>query len=202
MTQYPTDPTTDPTTGYATGPAPDPVLTMPTTPAPVPGTVSPPPTGATTNGRDSRDLSQDGDDPSAKEKATQTAQAGKQAVGEVAQTATDKAKDVATETKRQARNVVGEAQSQLKDQAATQHRNAVTSLRSLADELQSMSERGEQSGMASDLVGQAGERAHSVASCSTPASRAICSTRCATSRAAAPARSSWALSRPASLPVD
>jgi hypothetical protein len=154
MTQYPTEPPT----GYAPGyrePHTDPVLTVPAAPAPppFPATTTPSPAAA-----------DDAGDPSAKDKAAQTAQAGKQAVGEVAQTATDKAKDVAAETKKQARNVMGEAQSQLKDQAATQHRNAVTSLRSLADELQAMSERSEQSGLAGDVVGQAGERAHSVAS--------------------------------------
>lgn len=154
MTQYPTEPPTGYSPGYRE-PHTDPVLTAPAAPAPpaFPATTTPSPAAT-----------EDAGGPSAKDKAAQTAQAGKQAVGEVAHTATDKAKDVATETKRQARNVMGEAQSQLKDQAATQHRNAVTSLRSLADELQSMSERSEQSGLAGDLVGQAGERAHSVAS--------------------------------------
>ena len=161
MTQYPTDPTTDRIlTGYRR--ALRPIRCSPCRrPPPRYRRDAPPPTGHYAQRPDGQDLERRRCGPSAKDKAAQTAQAGKQAVGEVAQTATDKAKDVATETKRQARNVMGEAQSQLKDQAATQHRNAVTSLRSLADELQSMSERSEQSGMASDLVGP-GRRARAL----------------------------------------
>jgi hypothetical protein len=99
-----------------------------------------------------------------KDKAADSAQAGKQAAGEVAQTATDKAKDVAQEAKTQARNVVGQAQDQLREQASNQHRNLVTNLRSLGDQLNSMADRSDESGPATDLVGEAGSRAHSVAS--------------------------------------
>ena len=104
------------------------------------------------------------DSPSMKDKATDTAQAGKQAAGEVAQTAGDRAKDVAQETKAQARNLVGQAQDQLREQASTQQSNLVSSLRSLGDELNSMADRGENGGQATDLVSEAGTRAHSVAS--------------------------------------
>ena len=106
----------------------------------------------------------DSGDPSVKDKAADTAEAGKQAAGEVAQTATDKAKDVAQETKAQARNVLGEAQGQLREQTRAQHQNLITNLRSLGDELNTMAERSEQPGTATDLVSQAGDRAHSVAS--------------------------------------
>jgi hypothetical protein len=105
-----------------------------------------------------------GGEASAKDKAADAAQAGKQAAGEVASSAVDRAKDVAGEAQAQARNVVGEAQSQLREQAKAQHRNAVGTLRSLGDELSSMASNGDQSGQASALVGQAGERVHSVAS--------------------------------------
>ncbi|WP_375474697.1 hypothetical protein [uncultured Jatrophihabitans sp.] len=137
-------------TGHETGhPSPysEPVLT-------VPG-LSAEPTAA-----DGSDSAAD----SAKQKAADTAQAGKQAAGDVASTAADKAQDVAQEAKAQARNVVGEAQSQLREQAKAQHQNAIGTLRSLGDELNSMSSSGDQSGQASALVGQAGERVHGVAS--------------------------------------
>jgi hypothetical protein len=101
---------------------------------------------------------------SAKDRAAASAQAGKQATGAVAQTAADKAKDVAAETTQQARNLVATAQDQLREQTGQQHRNLIDKLRSLGDELSSMAGSSEQSGTATDLVSQAGERAHSVAS--------------------------------------
>ena len=102
--------------------------------------------------------------PSAKDKAAQSAQVGKQAASDVASTAADKAKDVAQETKQQARNVLGQAQDQLKQQTATQHQNLVTNLRSIGDQLSSMAGNSDQSGPATDLVSQAGDRVHSAAS--------------------------------------
>ncbi len=105
-----------------------------------------------------------GDDASVKDKAADTAEAGKQAASEVAQTATDKAKGVADETKAQARNILGEAQGQLREQTQAQHQNLITNLRSLGDELNSMAQGSEQPGPATDLVSQAGSRAHSAAS--------------------------------------
>jgi hypothetical protein len=59
---------------------------------------------------------------------------------------------------------VGQAQDQLREQASTQHRNLVTNLRTLGDQLTSMADRSDQSGTATDLVGEAGSRAHAVAS--------------------------------------
>jgi hypothetical protein len=103
------------------------------------------------------------DSPSVKDKASESAEAGKQAAGEVARTATDQAKDVAQETKKQARDLMSEARSQLSEQAGAQHHSLVTNLRSLAEELSTMAQRSENPGTASDLVGQAGDRAHSMA---------------------------------------
>lgn len=101
--------------------------------------------------------------PSVKDRASESAEAGKQAAGQVAQQATEQAKDVAHEATRQARNLVGEARNQLSEQAGAQHRSLVTNLRSLADELSSMAQRSENQGTATEIVGQAGDRAHSVA---------------------------------------
>jgi hypothetical protein len=102
--------------------------------------------------------------PTAKERVAGSAQAGKQAAGEVAQSAADRAKDVAAETKHQARTVLSTAQEQLREQTRQQHRNLVDKLRSLGEELSAMARGSEQSGTATDLVSQAGERAHSAAS--------------------------------------
>lgn len=102
-------------------------------------------------------------DPSMKDKATDTADAAKHAAGDVASTATDKAKDVAGEAQRQARNLVGEARDQLNGQVSTQHRNLVENLNTLADEFRRMSDASQQPGLASELVGQAGERARGAA---------------------------------------
>jgi len=105
-----------------------------------------------------------GPDAGVKDKAAASAEAGKQAASDVAQTATDKAKDVAQEAGNQARQVLSEAQNKLGDHARDQHQNAVQSLRSLGDELNSMAQRSDQSGPASDLVSQAGSRVASAAS--------------------------------------
>lgn len=101
--------------------------------------------------------------PSLSDKASDTADAGKQAAADVAQTATEKAKDVAQETKKQARDLVGEARGQLTEQAGAQHRNLVSNLHALADELNGMAQRSENGGVATDLVSQAGDRAKSAA---------------------------------------
>ncbi|MGI8868177.1 MAG: hypothetical protein ACR2F6_04825 [Mycobacteriales bacterium] len=100
---------------------------------------------------------------SVKDKASESMQAGKQATGEVAQTAAGKAQEVAVETKAQARNLVSEAGDQLRSHVGEQHGNAVTSLRSLADELHSMAGNGQSGGAATELVGQAADRTRGAA---------------------------------------
>ncbi len=97
------------------------------------------------------------------DKATDSAQVGKQAATDVAQTAAEHANQVATEAQRQARNLLGEARDQLRGQVGDQQRNAVTRLRSWGDELRSMANGSQHDGLANDLVGQAGDRAHAVA---------------------------------------
>ncbi|MCW2646505.1 MAG: hypothetical protein JWP07_2614 [Pseudonocardiales bacterium] len=103
------------------------------------------------------------DSPQLKDKATDAAEAAKQAGAEVAQTATEKAKDVAHETSKQARDLVGEARAQVRQQAGTQHRNLVDNLRSLGDELGGMTAGSEQSGVATEAVGQIRDRVHGAA---------------------------------------
>ncbi len=135
--------------------------TLPGTPAPgqpatLPGTPAPGQPGYSTE--------QPAAEGAAEGKAAETAQAGKQAASEVAQTAADSAKNVAQETKTQARNLASEARNQLLEQSGVQHKNLVNNLRSLADELGSMAQKSEQSGPATDVVGQVSDRAHSAAS--------------------------------------
>lgn len=104
-----------------------------------------------------------GDEASMKDKAAQSADVGKQAAGEVAQTAADHAKEVAQQAQSQARNLAGEARDQLRTHAGDQHRNAVSNLRSLGDELRSMADNSQDDGVATEFVGQAADRAHGVA---------------------------------------
>ena len=105
----------------------------------------------------------DTEDPPLKDKATDVAQAAKQAGADVAQTANDKAKDVAQETSKQARDLVGEAREQVRQQAGAQHRSLVNNLRSLGTELDNMSARAEQPGVASEAVSQLRDRVHGAA---------------------------------------
>jgi hypothetical protein len=107
--------------------------------------------------------SDDGGGTSVKDRATEASQAAKHAGTDVAQTAAEKAKDVAQETTKQARDLLGEARGQLKQQTGDQHRALVANLRSLADELSAMTNADEQGGVATQLVGQAGERVQGAA---------------------------------------
>lgn len=96
----------------------------------------------------------DADGPPLKDKATDAAEAAKQAGADVAQTATENAKDVAHETSKQARDLVGEAREQVRQQAGAQHHNLVDNLRSLGDELAGMTAGSGQPGVATEAVGQ------------------------------------------------
>jgi hypothetical protein len=90
------------------------------------------------------------------DRASEAANQGKQAVSDVTSTAADKARQVTDETARQARDLLGEARGHLEQQAGEQHRNLVSGLRALGDELGSM--RADQPGIATELVNQAHER--------------------------------------------
>jgi hypothetical protein len=98
-----------------------------------------------------------------REQAANVGQGAAQAGGRVAQTAVDQGKEVVRETSAQARNLVNEATNELSYQASTQQKRAAEGLRALGSELRSMAGSSEQSGVASELVGQAASRAHQVA---------------------------------------
>jgi hypothetical protein len=102
-----------------------------------------------------------GEQASMSDRASEAANQGKQAVSDVTSTAADKARQVTEETARQARDLLGEARGHLEQQAGEQHRNLVSGLRSLSDELGSM--RADQPGLASELVSQAHERVNGAA---------------------------------------
>lgn len=95
---------------------------------------------------------------SATDKAAAVAGQAQQSAGEVAQTAVDQAREVKDEAAKQARDLVGEARNQLGQQAGAQHQNLVSSLRSLGTELGSMADNSTESGVATELVGQARDR--------------------------------------------
>src|SRR3954453_1858047 len=88
-------------------------------------------------------------DASVKDRATEAAQQGREAAGQVAQTAVEHVQEVKDEAIQQARDLVGEARSHVTQQVGDQHKNLVTNLRSLSEELGSMVQGSEQRGTAS-----------------------------------------------------
>ena len=100
----------------------------------------------------------------ARDEAANVGRSASEAGGRVAQTAADQARDVVSETARQARDLAGEAGGHARDQAYVQQQRAAHQLRSVADELQEMTAKGGQSGVATEVAQQAAERIHGAAS--------------------------------------
>jgi hypothetical protein len=82
---------------------------------------------------------------------------------QLTRTVTDQASEVVDEARRQARDLLGEARDQLREQADAGQRKAADSLHALADELGIMVRRSKQTGLATDLVRQVGERTEDAA---------------------------------------
>jgi hypothetical protein len=99
----------------------------------------------------------------AKSAATDVASGAKEATASVAQTAAEQAKDVAAQASAQARDLLGESKSQLQEQARKTQSTAATGLAAIADELRQMTERGETSGTATEIVRQASDKAQGLA---------------------------------------
>ena len=76
----------------------------------------------------------------------------------VAETASDQATRVSREARVQARDLLGQAREQITDQARATQKNAAEGLRSLAGELNEMSEGGDRQGTASELAAAAADR--------------------------------------------
>lgn len=103
-----------------------------------------------------------------------TAQAVKDGVGSTASQAASSTSDVVGTAKAEtgevlstavgsARELLDQTRSELANQAGTQHERVTKGLHSLADELESMGEQSDSSGLASSLVKQVSERARTTA---------------------------------------
>jgi len=90
----------------------------------------------------------------AKEQAADVTQQAKQKTGEVAQTAKEQASNVVGEARQQATNVVGEVRTQVNSQAVAQRDRLAEMLRSITDELRTMADAGNTSGIATTAVRQ------------------------------------------------
>jgi ElaB/YqjD/DUF883 family membrane-anchored ribosome-binding protein len=99
----------------------------------------------------------------AKEQAAAVGQGAAQAGQQVASTAKDEAQNVVAETGSQAKDLLHQARSELSDQAGSQQQRLAAGLRSLGDELDSMTQHSEQSGTATKLAKEAASRSRSAA---------------------------------------
>ncbi|MGH1550039.1 hypothetical protein ACRAWB_13050 [Leifsonia poae] len=127
----------------------------------LPETVLPEGTAGTTGGTSTS--STGGQGGSVKDEASRVTESAKQAGKDVAGTAKEQAKNVAGEAKSQARELYHQTQRELRDQAAHQQERVASGLHSVGDELDQMASSSQQGGIASDLVRQVGQRAHSIA---------------------------------------
>jgi hypothetical protein len=99
----------------------------------------------------------------AKDEAASVASDAKGAAQNVAGVTKDQAKQVGAEVKSQASELFGQAKTQLQEQAGTQQKRVAEGLRAVSDELTSMADSSENSGLASELVRNVSGRAGSVA---------------------------------------
>ncbi|MCZ2405013.1 hypothetical protein IV498_18075 [Paenarthrobacter sp. Z7-10] len=100
----------------------------------------------------------------AKTEAADVAHVSAESAGDVAATVKDETAQVVSEVGSQAKDLLTQLRTELGDQADTQQQRLAAGLRSAADELHSMADSSDQSGMASDLVRQGADRSASVAS--------------------------------------
>jgi hypothetical protein len=100
----------------------------------------------------------------AKDEAAGVARTAADKGGEVAGTVGEQANRVAAETRRQARNLFDESREQLSNQARQGQQRTADGLRTLATQLQQMSEKTEDQGVASEVARQVADRTHGVAS--------------------------------------
>ncbi|RDV45876.1 hypothetical protein DOE76_05330 [Leifsonia sp. ku-ls] len=115
-------------------------------------------------GEAGRESSNEGDQGGVKEEAGRVAGTAADAGKDVAATAAEQARNVAGEAKSQAKDLYRQTQQELREQAAQQQERVASGLRSVGDELEQMASSSQQGGVASDLVRQAAQRTHSVAS--------------------------------------
>lgn len=113
---------------------------------------------------DNSSRSTDSKSQTAKDEAGDVASHAKDAAQNVTDTAKDEAANVAAEAKANARDLLEQAKADLTEQAGSQQQKVAEGLRSVSDELHSLVNGSDQSGMATDFVRQAAERSSSVAS--------------------------------------
>lgn len=99
----------------------------------------------------------------AKERAADVRDSAVEASRHVADVAKDRAGDVAAEAGRHLQGLVTQTKREANDQLATQQQRLAGGLHTLSEEFHSMGSGNDQSGFASDLARQAGDRAHRVA---------------------------------------
>jgi uncharacterized protein YjbJ (UPF0337 family) len=84
--------------------------------------------------------------------------------GEVARTAKDQAQQVASEAAGQARDLANEARDQVRQQTDTQRERLAGTLHQIGDELRSMADSSESSGVTTEVARQAADRVHGLGS--------------------------------------
>ncbi len=99
-----------------------------------------------------------------KQQAAEVGDTAAQAGQQVAEVAKEQAANVAGQAKTEARDILGQTRSELNSQASSQQQRAASGLRSLGNELQSMSSNTEGDGPASEVARQAAARINSAAS--------------------------------------
>lgn len=100
----------------------------------------------------------------AKEQAADVAQTGVQAGQHVASVAKEQAGNVTAEAGRQAKDLLGQARSELSQQATAQQQRVADGLKSLSEQLHSMSRHSDQPGIAADLARQGAQVTEQAAS--------------------------------------
>ena len=100
----------------------------------------------------------------ARDQAANVGRSAGEAGSHVAQTATEQAQVVMVEATQQARDLLGEAGGRGREQAAAQQQKAAQQLRTVADELAEMADKGGQSGLATEVARQTADRMHGAAS--------------------------------------
>ena len=99
----------------------------------------------------------------AKDQASQLGRSATDATQHVAGVAKEQVSAVVSETGRQAKDLLQQAQTELAEQASAQQQRVAAGLRSLGDELHSMSRHDGDKGVATDLARQAAGKTHDVA---------------------------------------
>jgi hypothetical protein len=114
--------------------------------------------------RDTAATGQSGSVETAKQEAGALKDTAVSEAGHVAETAKGEAKAVAQEVKYQAKDLYAQTQRELKDQAQAQQHRAAAGLRSVSDELQSLTANAQNPGLAVDLLNQVSTRLSGAAS--------------------------------------